>query len=35
VFVQRQGAMDPDNPESQIAAVDNSNKKYAFVSVGY
>jgi hypothetical protein len=30
VFVQKQGPMDPDNPESQIAEVNRDNKKYAF-----
>jgi len=34
-FIQRSEPMDPDNPQSQIADVDTSNKKYAFVSVGY
>ena len=34
-FVQRQGPMSPDNPESQIAEVDTSNKKFAFVPVNF
>src|SRR5690348_12726000 len=34
-FIQRQGAMNPDHPESQIAEVDTSNKKFAFVTVGF
>lgn len=36
VFVQKTGPIDdPDNPGSQIAEVDRSNKKYAFVPVGF
>lgn len=34
-FIKNEGIMDPDNPESGIAAVDTSNKKYAFVPVGF
>ena len=34
-FIQNTGVMDPDNPESAIAAVDTSNKKYAFVNIGF
>ncbi len=34
-FIQKQGPMDPDNPESQIHAVDTSNHKYAFVPIGF
>ena len=36
VFVQRQGPIEnPDDPGSQIADVDTSNKKYAFVGLEY
>lgn len=34
-FIQRQGEMDPNKPESAIHAVDSSNKKYAFVALNY
>jgi hypothetical protein len=34
-FVQKEGAMDPNAPMSQISAVDTSNKKYAFVPVNF
>jgi hypothetical protein len=34
-FIKNEGIMNPDNPESGIASVDNTNKKYAFVAVGY
>lgn len=34
-FIQNTGAMDPDNPESNIAAVDTSNKKYMFSPVNF
>lgn len=35
-FVQKHGPIeDPDDPGSQIAEVDTSNKKYAFVPVGF
>jgi hypothetical protein len=34
-FIKNEGIMNPDNPESGIAAVDTSNKKYAFVAVGF
>lgn len=34
-FAQKEGAMDPDRPESQIHHVDTSNKKYAFVPVNF
>lgn len=30
-FIKNERPMDPDNPESGIASIDNSNKKYAFV----
>ncbi len=36
VFVQKDGPIDnPDDPGSQIAHVDTSNKKYAFVGLAY
>lgn len=34
-FVQREGVMDPNKPQSQIAHVDTSNKKYAFTPVNF
>lgn len=34
-FVQKEGAMDPNAPSSQISEVDTSNKKYAFVPVNF
>ncbi len=34
-FTQRQGPMDPENPDSMISEVDTSNKKYAFVPIGF
>lgn len=34
-FIQKQGEMNPDSPESAIHHVDTSNKKYAFVPVGF
>lgn len=34
-FTQKQGDMDPDKPQSAIHSVDSSNKKYAFVAMGY
>lgn len=35
-FIQKQGPIeDPDDPGSQIEQVDRSNKKYAFVPVGF
>lgn len=34
-FIQREGPMNPDTPQSQVAAVDTSQKKYAFVPVGF
>ncbi len=34
-FVKNEGVMDPENPESGIASIDTSNKKYAFVPVGF
>jgi 16S rRNA G1207 methylase RsmC len=34
-FIKNEGIMDPENPESGIAAVDTSNKKYAFVAIGF
>jgi len=34
-FIQKQGEMDPNKPESAIHAVDSSNKKYAFVPVNF
>jgi len=34
-FVQKTGPMDPNEPDSQIHHVDTSNKKYAFVALGY
>lgn len=34
-FTQREGVMDPNVPCSQIQEVDTSNKKYAFVPVGF
>lgn len=34
-FVQKQGDMDPNKPASAIHDVDTSNKKYAFVPVGF
>jgi hypothetical protein len=34
-FIQRQGEMDPNKPESAIHAVDSSNKKYAFTPVNF
>lgn len=34
-FIQKQGAMNPDYPESQIAEVDKSNKKFAFVPISF
>ena len=30
IFIQKTGPMNPDEPESQVDHVDNSNKKYAF-----
>jgi hypothetical protein len=36
VFVQKTGPIEnPDDPGSQIAEVDRSNKKYAFVAIGF
>ena len=35
VFTQKQGAMDPNAPTSQISEVDTSNKKYAFVPITF
>jgi hypothetical protein len=36
VFVQKTGPIDdPENPGSQIAEVDRSNKKYAFVPINF
>lgn len=35
VFTQKEGAMDPNAPTSQISEVDKSNKKYAFVPVNF
>lgn len=35
-FIQKTGPIeDPDDPGSQIAEVDKSNKKYAFVPIGF
>jgi hypothetical protein len=34
-FIKREGPMNPDQPESQIDQVDKSQKKYAFVPVGF
>ena len=34
-FAQKQTDMNPDRPESAIHEVDTSNKKYAFVPVGF
>jgi hypothetical protein len=34
-FTQKEGPMDPNQPESQIHSVDTSNHKYAFVPVGF
>lgn len=34
-FVQKQGPMNPDLPESQLHSVDSSQKRYAFVPVGF
>ncbi len=34
-FIQRQGEMDPNKPESAIHAVDSSNKKYMFSPVNF
>lgn len=34
-FIKNEGIMDPDNTESGIAAVDTTNKKYAFVPTGF
>lgn len=34
-FVQREGPMNPDAPQSQVQDVDCSFKKYAFVPIGY
>jgi len=35
VFNQKLGAMDPNQPESQIHSVDTSNKKYSFVPINF
>ena len=34
-FTKKDGPMDPNKPSSQIHSVDTSNKKYAFVPVGF
>ena len=34
-FIQKEGAMDPNAPSTQISEVDTSNKKYAFVPVNF
>lgn len=34
-FIQKQGPMDPNAPQTQIHDVDTSNKKYAFVPVKF
>lgn len=34
-FIKNDAPMNPDNPESGIASVDNSNKKYMFSPVGF
>ena len=34
-FIQKEGPMDPNEPESQIHGVDTSNKKYAFLPVSF
>ncbi len=34
-FVQKTEPMDPDRPESQLQSVDTSNRRYAFVGIGY
>jgi len=34
-FIQKDVAMDPDQPESQIHSVDTSNKKYAFTPTNF
>lgn len=34
-FIKNEAPMNPDNPESGIHAVDTSNKKYAFVPIGF
>jgi hypothetical protein len=34
-FVKSDGPMDPNKPQSQIHAVETSNKKYAFVPIGF
>jgi len=34
-FIQKNEPMDPDAPSSQIHDVDTSNKKYAFVPLGF
>lgn len=34
-FIQKQGEMNPDMPESAIHSVDSTNKKYAFVPTSF
>ena len=35
IFIQKQGEMDPNRPQSAIHEVDTSNKKYAFVPTNF
>lgn len=34
-FIQKEGIMDPNQPSSAIHSIDSSNKKYAFVPIGF